>query len=370
MTVQEGMPIKEVKVPSALMPSFQQMQQVQFQKDFDHTVQSERQYQLDGSMDSIRHLPNGQAFANQEEQNQDAAIGPSNHGADQVKKLETSEHSFQIYNAPEKTIDAPAVKCGTLNDVQKDLFESTFGTKEMNNVSDDNEDNDSDDSHRESGKPKLSQKAKGKQQVTDASMKHKYGSEAHDMHGTSSTLDSSDKNTKCEKSSSDASTNKMTKNHGVLSNKPSGMSQEKEADLGKKRSRLLVAHEKFHKHAIQFIPRLPLPAHRYWIGVLNIDRKPKNAKDEKHFTWMKGNRMTTIQTIWNTYQTMVMRDDFVLILGAGESVEFKDRCEELDYFNDKKIILRAVEMSDAAANGVELGKGCPPVVVEIDIDDD
>ena len=109
---------------------------------------------------------------------------------------------------------------------------------------------------------------------------------------------------------------------------------------------------------------MPLAPHRYWIGVLNIDANATTFHQEKHFTWMKGNRVTTIETIWNTYATMAATEDFVLLLGGVEKVQEKDCMEELDYFNDKRIMLRAVKKGTPEAKGKLLGGDLVPRVVK------
>ena len=115
----------------------------------------------------------------------------------------------------------------------------------------------------------------------------------------------------------------------------------------------LLRFKRFHDRAVELIPRLPLAEHRYWIGVLNVGVKANNLKQEKDFTWMKGNRLTTVETVWYMYQQTTAIDNFVLLFGY-EKVDFKDRVEELDYFNNKKIIFRAVEEDHADAKGREL----------------
>lgn len=50
----------------------------------------------------------------------------------------------------------------------------------------------------------------------------------------------------------------------------------------------------------------------------------------------------------------------MLLLGNVERVQFTDKCEELDYFNDKFVLFRAVDVESPLGEGVELGKGCPP----------
>ncbi|KAK3706163.1 hypothetical protein LTR37_012864 [Vermiconidia calcicola] len=128
----------------------------------------------------------------------------------------------------------------------------------------------------------------------------------------------------------------------------------------------------FHARAIELIPRLPLAAHRYWIGVLNLDVNPKTFSKEEHFTWMKGNRFTTVETVWHMYQQTTVSENFSLLCGF-EKVEMEVRMEELEYFGDKKVMLRAVHDSSAEAEGRELCEGVAPKekvaateVIEID----
>lgn len=111
-----------------------------------------------------------------------------------------------------------------------------------------------------------------------------------------------------------------------------------------------------HNRAIQFIPRLPLASHRYWIGILTMSANPTSAKN---FTWMKGNRLTTIETVARMYQQCAAEEDVVLLLGR-ERPGWKVRMEELDYWGDRKVVLRAVDQGALEAKGVEL---CGDVVL-------
>ncbi|EME81142.1 uncharacterized protein MYCFIDRAFT_176455 [Pseudocercospora fijiensis CIRAD86] len=120
-------------------------------------------------------------------------------------------------------------------------------------------------------------------------------------------------------------------------------------DLGKS----LRAFQKFHTRVLHLIPRLPnwssLPARRYWIAVLHMDRKPTSSSlSEKDFLWMKGNRFSTISTIWNSYQTRSMCDpeDFVLV-SRGEVLGMEVKAEELDWFGEKLVVLRAMRKVEA-----------------------
>ncbi|KAK5725503.1 hypothetical protein LTR15_003691 [Elasticomyces elasticus] len=147
---------------------------------------------------------------------------------------------------------------------------------------------------------------------------------------------------------------------------PPALTQKKpeEADFVKDLRRSLTQQRKLHDKAKLFTPRLPLDAHRYWVCVLHEGRKVSTITSEKHFTWMKANRFTTIATIWHTHATTTLSNGFVLLLGH-ERVDFKDCLGELDYFNEKFVCLRAVGEGSEQAKGKELGEGCPPEVNEV-----
>ena len=68
---------------------------------------------------------------------------------------------------------------------------------------------------------------------------------------------------------------------------------------------------------------------------------------------MKGNRLTTVETVWHMYQQTTATEQFTLLLGH-EKLELEDKVEELDYFNDKKIMFRAVGQNDPDAKGRKL----------------
>ncbi|KAK0248553.1 hypothetical protein LTR91_019353 [Friedmanniomyces endolithicus] len=140
-----------------------------------------------------------------------------------------------------------------------------------------------------------------------------------------------------------------------------------QSDLVKDVRRSLTQQRKLHDKAKQFQPRLPLGSHRYWICVLHTGRRVSTINSEKHFTWLKGNRLSTIATIWHHHATATLSEDFALLLGH-ELVDFKDTCEDLDYFGDQFVCLRAVAGKDLQAKGKELGEGCPPEVIEIDLE--
>lgn len=118
---------------------------------------------------------------------------------------------------------------------------------------------------------------------------------------------------------------------------------------------------KFHHRALHFLPRLPLAPHRYWIGVLNHNETGRNLNSEKQFTWMRGNRLTTVRTVWRKYAEVNVVEGFALYIGGSlpvrakgeegrvvlgngpvERPSFGVRMEELDYCGDRKVILRAI----------------------------
>ena len=78
--------------------------------------------------------------------------------------------------------------------------------------------------------------------------------------------------------------------------------KEKEGRPQVDQSEALKYHAAFHARILPLKPSLMLASHRFWIAVLPPDRKPQNAKEEKHFTWMKGNRLTTVATVWHTFK--------------------------------------------------------------------
>ncbi|KAK4897933.1 hypothetical protein LTR27_004317 [Elasticomyces elasticus] len=147
-------------------------------------------------------------------------------------------------------------------------------------------------------------------------------------------------------------------------NIPPTQKKPEQADFVKDLRRSLTQQRKLHDKAKLFTPRLPLDAHRYWVCVLHEGRKVSTITSEKHFTWMKANRFTTIATIWHTHATTTLSNGFVLLLGH-ERVNFKDCLGELDYFHDRFVCLRAVGEESEQAKGKELGEGCPPEVTEV-----
>lgn len=113
-------------------------------------------------------------------------------------------------------------------------------------------------------------------------------------------------------------------------------------------------HRILHDKALSLKPQLPLQAHRYWIAVLNTagptGKNHAGATKERDFLWMKGNRKTTVETVWNTYFNMTALGNFVL-MQADEKPEFAASMEELDLFNDKMAVFRAVDEGSLEAKG-------------------
>ncbi|KAF2211293.1 hypothetical protein CERZMDRAFT_106509 [Cercospora zeae-maydis SCOH1-5] len=109
-------------------------------------------------------------------------------------------------------------------------------------------------------------------------------------------------------------------------------------------SKSLEPFHSFHTRALEHMPSLPtpLPSRRYWIAVFYPSKKPKNAKSEKDFMWMKGNKFSTISTIWHNFSLRTMEEDFVLTC-RGEVLDMKVMVQELDWFNNKFVVLRAVK---------------------------
>ena len=137
-------------------------------------------------------------------------------------------------------------------------------------------------------------------------------------------------------------------------------------------SRHLTMHYRLHIRAMELIPRLKEHhtldwPRRYWIAVLLEGKKPKNANSEKDFIWMKGNKFSTVSTIWHKYQTTTMADpdDLVLMLGR-EHVEFKDEAQHLDYFADRLLVFRALKKNSPEAVGKSLVEGVIKEVIDLE----
>ncbi|KXT02094.1 hypothetical protein AC578_6706 [Pseudocercospora eumusae] len=126
-------------------------------------------------------------------------------------------------------------------------------------------------------------------------------------------------------------------------------------------SKSLRAFQKFHTRVLHLIPHLPnwstLPTRRYWIAILHLSKNPTSSSlSEKDFLWLKGNKFSTISTIWNSYQTRSMCDpeDFVLV-ARGRVMEMETRAEEMDVFGERLVVLRAMRKAEARGNVARLG---------------
>ncbi|KAK4539239.1 hypothetical protein LTR36_000867 [Oleoguttula mirabilis] len=334
---------------------------------------------FDNSMNPVRRtvtgvlipLEQGIAFPTEEDEFVDAHEAQddlADGGADGAESMgEGDDEAVRLGGHSKQSLDD-----GDAEEDDDDLFKSTFGidASQANRREVEEDEYDSDDSTGTG--TKLSAKVRGKQPATE------YDIVQADHTGTcngrpgESTPALSSQGVKVDTSKSPSSFANYDKNTSRSTATPAPPPVQKDINPDKDLSWPLRTHKKFHDRAVQLIPRLELPAHRYWIGVLNVDKKPQYAKEEKHFTWMKGNRVITVETIWNTYQMTTMTDGFVLLLGGVERVDFKDKCAELDYFNDRKIIFQAVLEDDPAAKGREVSEGCippasdPTKVIEID----
>ena len=130
----------------------------------------------------------------------------------------------------------------------------------------------------------------------------------------------------------------------------------------------IFREKRWHDKVAHLHPRVPLASHRYWIGVLNPGMKSRSACKEEHFTWMKGNRFTTVETVSRVYAATTMHEG-VFIMG-GERPEITDRMEELDLFNDKVVLFQVVEEGTPAAVGRLLTEGLVTKEIEVvELDD-
>lgn len=126
-----------------------------------------------------------------------------------------------------------------------------------------------------------------------------------------------------------------------------------------------VSREKrWHEKVAHLHPRVALASHRYWIGVLNPGHKPSNACKEEHFTWMKGNRLTTVETVSRVYAATTMLEDVVFMMG-GERPELQDRMEELDLFNDKVVMFQVAKEGSPASVGRLITEGLVTKEIEV-----
>ncbi|OQN99771.1 hypothetical protein B0A48_14541 [Cryoendolithus antarcticus] len=122
-------------------------------------------------------------------------------------------------------------------------------------------------------------------------------------------------------------------------------------------------HQKLHTRVLLLRSKERLRPGRYWIAVLPPSSGSPHAQAAKLSPmWMKGNRLTTVETVWKTYATKAMLEDFGLWLGGellwdgkevGEGIggRLKDGSwgakgvgmQECDLFGDKVVVLRAIE---------------------------
>jgi len=65
----------------------------------------------------------------------------------------------------------------------------------------------------------------------------------------------------------------------------------------------------------------------------------------------------TVETIWHTYQNATTEDTFRLFI-HNENPEFEDVLEELDFYNDKVVVFRAMVKAS--------GKEDQPIVIDDD----
>lgn len=133
-------------------------------------------------------------------------------------------------------------------------------------------------------------------------------------------------------------------------------------------SKILKREQNWHNKVAFLHPADPLRSHRYWIGVLKRGLKMQTASKEEHFTWMKGNRFTTVETVRKNYELSDTLDGGVLIIG-GEKPNDEDRVEEFDLCNDKIVLFRIAGVDTPQAAGSEATKGLVPDEEIIVLDD-
>jgi hypothetical protein len=119
--------------------------------------------------------------------------------------------------------------------------------------------------------------------------------------------------------------------------------------------RAFVREKRWHEKVAHLHPSYALPSHRYWIGILNPGLVARTACKESHFTWMKGNKYTTVETVRRVYATVTMKEG-VLIMG-GEKPNDEDRVDSLDLFNDKIVLFTIVDEHSPLALGRKITEG-------------
>lgn len=133
-------------------------------------------------------------------------------------------------------------------------------------------------------------------------------------------------------------------------------------------SKTFTKYRDFHSKASVLRPQPLLSDHRYWIGVLLPGVRPNNINREDQFMWFKGNRFTTVETIWHIFADRFVKENFVLMLGA-ERLEKGVKMEECDLVNDKIVILRYMDELDGQSKGREISGALVPKEIEvIDLD--
>ena len=74
-----------------------------------------------------------------------------------------------------------------------------------------------------------------------------------------------------------------------------------------------------------------------------------------------------MKTVWHMYQQTTVSEGFVLMLGR-ERVELEATMEQLDYWREKKIMLRAVKEGSDEAAEKEISEGVVPREVEKEVE--
>lgn len=217
---------------------------------------------------------------------------------------------------------------------EDDLFESTFGTKKQDSDDSDN-DSDNDSDIIMTGSKKLT-----KWKTDFNPSEHTNGCDP--IHRPSTPSDDGNDNN--------------NNNNKKAPPKPTAPAGPKPPNPHRDRSPNLRRLMTFHTKSLHLIPRLPLAPHRYWIGVLRPDKSMQNAKAEKDFLWMKGNRYTTVRTVWEMYSQSTAEFEFELLLGT-ERLGREVVMGELDMFGGRRVFLRAVKKENPESEGRLLTEG-------------
>lgn len=129
-------------------------------------------------------------------------------------------------------------------------------------------------------------------------------------------------------------------------------------------SKAFLREKRWHEKVSLLHPNSALAAHRYWIGVLNPKCNARNACKEEHFTWLKGNRLTTVETVRKVWMATTMLEGVVLLVG-GERPEDEERMEELDFFNDKIVLFKLVQEGEQGCQGRMVTEGLVTKEIEV-----